>query len=321
VTSIEVLVIGAGVSGLTTAILLAESGLRVAVRTRELPRDTHSSAAGAIWGPFLATHQHLSKWSLETLAALRILAGDPDTGVKLLDGVEAARGTEPVSEPEAPEWITQLDGTPCPPGQLPKGFAYGWRFTAPVADMPAYLDHLTRRLAKAGGELTLGTVTSLADAVREAPVVVNCTGLGARELAGDDEVVPVRGQLVIVENPGIDRFFGEHAGDSGEPTYFLPHGDHVVLGSTAERGRADLGHDHRAAGAIVDRCAAVEPALRHARVLSHRVGIRPSRSSVRVEHVPVHGRSVIHNYGHGGSGVSLSWGCAREVVRMVHAVS
>jgi D-amino-acid oxidase len=185
--------------------------------------------------------------------------------------------------------------------------------------MPVYLDYLTTRLTDADGRLAQGAVTSLESAMRKAPIVVNCSGLGARHLARDTALVPVRGQLVVVENPGIDTFFGEHTHDAAEPTYFLPHGGHVVLGGTAEHGRADTRTDAEAAAAIVRRCAAVEPSLGRARVISHRVGIRPSRPSVRVEHVRVQGRSIMHNYGHGGSGFSLAWGCAREVVRMVQA--
>ncbi|HEY2792992.1 MAG TPA: FAD-dependent oxidoreductase, partial [Micromonosporaceae bacterium] len=68
------------------------------------------------------------------------------------------------------------------------------------------------------------------------------------------------------------------------------------------------------AAGIVARCAAIDPRLASARVLEHRVGLRPSRPSVRLEAVAQNGRTVIHNYGHGGSGVTLSWGCADDVV-------
>jgi len=311
---IDVLVIGAGVSGLTTAICLAERGLSVLVLARELPAETYSHAAGAMWGPCLADHERVPEWSRETLAVLKNLAEEPGTGVALLDGLEASRDDE-----EPPDWLTEIGYAECPPKELPDGFVRGWRYTAPVADMPVYLDYLGRRLRRTGGRIARAAVTSLEAAAPASAVVVNCAGLGARELAGDADVVPVRGQLVVVENPGIDMFFGEYSRGTNEPTYFIPHGAHVVLGSTLEPGRADTDDDAAAAAAIVRRCAAVAPALHNAPIVTHRVGIRPSRSQVRVERERLRSRHVIHNYGHGGSGFSLSWGCAREVVELVLA--
>jgi D-amino-acid oxidase len=315
-TEINVLVIGAGVSGLTTAICLAESGFKVLVRARELPDATHSNAAGAMWGPDFADHERLWDWGLETLDVLNHLARLPKTGVSLLNGIEASR-----VETKVPEWLTKLDGyTECLPVDLPDGYTCGWRYTVPVADMPVYLRYLWSRLEAAQGQVEYGVVTSLETVAPDGAMVVNCSGFGARELADDKELIPIRGQVVVVENPGLKTFFGEHWHERTEHlTYFLPQGRHVVLGSTYQEWRTDTDNDAEAAAAIVRRCAAVEPALRHARVLSHRVGIRPSRNKVRVERVRVGNRHVVHNYGHGGSGFSLSWGCAREVVELVKA--
>jgi D-amino-acid oxidase len=312
---IDVLVIGAGVSGLTTAVCLAERGLSVLVRARELPSETHSNAAGAMWGPSLADHQRVPEWSLETLAVLKDLAEEPGTGVVLLDGLEASRvDTEP------PDWIVGIGYDECPLAELPEGYVRGWRYNAPVADMPVYLEYLERRLLRTGARIARGTVTSLEGAAPTNAMVVNCAGLGARDLAGDTDVVPIRGQLVVVENPGIKMVFGEYSPGTTEPTYFVPHGNHVVLGSTLEHNRADTDNDAEAAAAIVRRCAAIAPALHNAPIVTHRVGVRPGRSQVRVERVPLGNRQVVHNYGHGGSGFSLSWGCAREVVELVAAV-
>jgi D-amino-acid oxidase len=310
----DVVVIGAGVSGLTTAVCLAERGLSVTVRARELPSETHSIAAGAMWGPYLASHERVTEWSRESLAVLKDLANESSSGVAMLDGIEVSR-----TDVEPPDRIVELGYVECPTAELPKGFLRGWRYAVPVADMPVYLEYLQRRFRAAGGRIMRGVATSLETVAPSGALVVNCTGIGARELVDDPAVIPVRGQLVVVENPGIKTFFGEYLEDTAEPTYFLPHGDHVVLGSTVEPGRADTEDDAAAAAAIVRRCAEVEPALFNARVLGYRVGIRPSRSEVRVERVRLGARHVIHNYGHGGSGFSLSWGCAQEVVDLALA--
>src|SRR5262249_18059211 len=144
----DALVIGAGVSGLTTAICLAEAGLRVHIWTAEPSQQTTSVAAGAMWGPYLVEPvDRVRVWSAHTLEVLRQLADDPATGVRLTSGIEASR--LPV---DPPEWADQLDGfRMCQPEELPEGFATGWRFTAPLIDMPTYLDYLERRFAVANG--------------------------------------------------------------------------------------------------------------------------------------------------------------------------
>jgi D-amino-acid oxidase len=89
----------------------------------------------------------------------------------------------------------------------------------------------------------------------------------------------------------------------------------VVLGGTADDTRADRQPDDEVAARILQRCVAIEPRLAGLPVLEHRVGLRPARARVRLEREG----TVVHNYGHGGAGVSISWGCAREVTRAVSA--
>ena len=313
----DVLVIGAGVSGLTTAVLLAEAGFRVQIRTGRPPPQSTSFAAGAIWGPYLVGHPHASTWSDRTLAYLTELARHYETGVRMVTGIEAAR-----KEADPPQWAIDIPGFQrCAAEWLPDGFVSGWRYTVPVVDMPKYLNYLVTRLTRAGVDITTDPLSSLADAVALASIVVNCAGVGARELVPDVGVYPVRGQLVVVENPGIDYFFAEHTEDVSDLTYFLPQGDHVVLGGSADADRLDPEPDLAMAEAIVRRCRAIEPMLDGVRVLQHRVGFRPGRARVRVELELVAGRPVIHNYGHGGAGLTLSWGCASEVRDLIRGLA
>jgi D-amino-acid oxidase len=309
----DVLVIGAGVSGLTTALTLARAGVQVRVRADCAPRDSTSFCAGAIWGPYLVSHDHIKQWSWQTFDVLEDLAAqqakDVPTGVRMVGGIEASRAPD-----VPPSWATQLpDFQMCSAAQLPDGFVSGWRYTAPIVDMPIYLDYLVARLEDAGGTIESGHVDSLRDASARAAITVNCAGFGARGLVPDDELTPVRGQLAIAENPGLDEFFAEYSEAADDLTYFLPQGDHIVLGGSAEPGEHEMRCDPDTIAAIVRRCEAIEPRLRGVRVLESRAGIRPSRPVVRVEHIRRGGRHVIHNYGHGGAGVSLSWGCAFEV--------
>ena len=315
----DVLVVGAGISGLTTAVCLAETGLAVTVRAERLPQQTTSSVAGAIWGPHLVERSHrASRWSRETLAALTALADDAASGVRMASGVEARR-----TAAEFPHW-GQVLGTvsPCDPAGLPDGFVAGWRYTAPVASMPVYLDYLVTRFRRAGGQVQASTVTSLADAARDTPAgaIVNCSGVGAHDLVPDPAVTPVRGQVVVAVNPGITEFFIAPSDASAELIYLFPHGDTILLGGTEQRGNWSLDPYPQAAQRILRDCATIDPRLATAQIITHRVGLRPARPQVRLEAERLDtGQLLVHNYGHGGAGITLSWGCARDVTELIRA--
>lgn len=311
-TDFDALVIGAGVSGLTTAVCLAEAGMRVRIWAAEPPEKTTSYAAGAMWGPYLVEPvDRVRVWSAQTLDVLRQLAIEPATGVRLVSGIEASR--KPV---EPPEWGDQLDGfRMCEPSELPDGFVTGWRYTAPLVDMLIYLGYLRGRLETAGGEIVIRRIDSFDEAIGVAPLIVNCAGIGARDLVPDADLTPIRGQLVVVENPGITEFFSEDTGLSPDLLHFYPQGETLVLGGTAQPCQWSREPDPDIAAAIIARCAEIEPNLRDVQVIEHRVGLRPTRPYLRVDKQQFNGAQVIHNYGHGGAGMTLSWGCALEAAQ------
>jgi D-amino-acid oxidase len=306
----DVLVIGAGVSGLTTGICLAEAGHGVTIRTASPPERTTSAAAGALWGPVrVGPKDRALSWAEHSLAILTKLADEPGTGVHIASGKEVTR-----TEPTLPYWSHLLPSMRmCHPAELPPGFAGGWHYTAPLATMPVYLGYLVTRFERAGGTLGLSPVTSL-DA---APLVVNCTGIGARDLVPDPGVTPVRGQVVIAENPGIEEFLISRDEPEPNTVYMFPHGDTILLGGTVEENAWELTPNPLIEERIVADCSVIEPRLRGVRILGRRVGLRPVRPEVRLEPERV-GESVVwHNYGHGGAGISLSWGCAAEIASRI----
>jgi len=312
-----VLVLGAGVSGLTTAVRLAEAGWQVRIRAERRPEETTSAAAGAIWDPIYADHPLVHQWSMRAYEVFRDLeaAGRPE--VCLVPGREASRKQIP-----SPDWARSLPGfRECVGEELPEGFLSGWRYTAPIIDMPPYLRYLEGRLTAAGGRLLIGRVATLEDAFAEDSIVVNCTGIGARELVPDPDLEPIRGQLVAVRNPGVTEFFAEHTEELEEMTYLLPQGDVLLLGGSADKGQSDPRPDPRVAAGIRERCIGIVPAIADAEILGHRAGIRPQRPEIRLEHENLGDRHLVHNYGHSGAGVSLSWGCADTVLDLLRELA
>ncbi|HEV2373379.1 MAG TPA: FAD-dependent oxidoreductase [Streptosporangiaceae bacterium] len=336
----DVLVVGAGVSGLTTGVCLAEGGRDVTIMAERPPSETTSSVAGALWGPHLVeTSERVARWARETLGVFGQLATDEATGVRIVTGVEATRAAE--RSPPGPAWLTGIARfRRCRPADLPPGFARGWRYTAPLVHMPTYLDYLAARFEAAGGRMDSGKATSLPGAAHDygASTVVNCTGAGAHDLVPDPALFPVRGQVVVADNPGLTDFFvglGDEHPDS--LVYVFPHSSGtVVLGGTEQPGDWNLAPSPAQARRILRACVAAEPRLAGVRVLAHQVGLRPCRPRVRLEAEPGQANGsangsggsagqpptpqhplVVHNYGHGGAGVTLSWGCAREAARVV----
>jgi D-amino-acid oxidase len=306
----DVLVIGAGVCGLTTGICLAEAGLSVTIRAAVPPDRTTSVAAGAVWGAVrVGPPERVLGWARTGLEVLSKLATEPGTGVRMASGKEVSR-----TPLEPYYWTSLLPGLrPCEQSELPDGFAHGWHYTAPIATMPVYLGYLRDRFERAGGTLEVAAVGSLADLAGAAPVVVNCSGVGARDLVPDPAVVPVRGQVVITANPGIEEFYISRDEEPPWIIYMFPHGDTVLLGGTNEEGAWDEEPKPDIAERIVAQCAVIDPRLHGVAILGHRVGLRPCRPEVRLESEPLGGGVLWHNYGHGGAGISLSWGCAGEV--------
>jgi len=310
------------VVGLTTAISLAEAGLGTRIVAEAPPGATTSAAAGAIWGPVrCGPPEQCYAWARTGLEVLSALAGEPASGVRQLSGREVC--SAPASPPAWTGLLSDLRVLRA--GDLPAGFVSGWAYTAPAVNMPVYLEYLLRRYTALGGSVSSGTVTSLASV--PAPAVVNCTGVGARSLVPDPSVVPVRGQVVVAENPGITEFYLDHGDsarkDSGaDYVYMFPHGDVVLLGGTAYEGASDWAPRPDVTARILRDCATVYPALRDARVIGERVGLRPVRPSVRLEAEPLPGgRTLWHNYGHGGAGVTLSWGCAADLTAALLAAA
>ncbi|HEX6618864.1 MAG TPA: FAD-dependent oxidoreductase, partial [Solirubrobacteraceae bacterium] len=270
------------------------------VVARDEPSATTSAVAAALWYPYRALPaERVTAWSAHTYSALAVLADVAGSGVRMLAGTE-------LLAPDAPDpwWREAVPGL--------ERTREGLRFVAPAVDMSIHLPWLVGRLRALGGTVERRYVASLDEL--DADAVVNCAGLGARELVGDASLVAVRGQVVRVAAPEVREWLLDQS-DPRRLVYVVPRENDVVLGGTADEGAEDRTPDAATTGAIRARCAALIPALRDAPVLDVAVGLRPARPAVRLE---AEGR-IVHCYGHGGAGVTLAWGCAGEVAALLGA--
>jgi D-amino-acid oxidase len=305
----RVTVVGAGVIGLSCAVRLLDAGHRVDVLARDLPRETTSAVAAALWYPYRAWPQErVLAWSRTTYATFAAIAAeDTASGVVLREGTEVvASGVR--EEPWWADAVPDLRETV----DVPAGYDGGWTFTTPVVEMPIYLGWLAEQVLAAGGSITRLNLHGLpCTGDGSATAVVDCAGMGAKFLAADPSVHPVQGQVVVVEQVGLERWWLD--GTAGGPTYVVPRSRDIVVGGTDVEGEWSRTPSPEVAGTILRRALRLVPELVGADVLGHRVGLRPARPEVRLERVG----DVVHCYGHGGAGVTLSWGCADEVAELL----
>jgi D-amino-acid oxidase len=306
----QITIVGAGVSGLTTGIRLLEQGLNVKIMSREMSPDTVSDTAAAWWYPFLVEPiKKTNKWSSETFDELLRLKN-----IEGLECITMRLGREYLEEEcDPPGWSLDIPHFRIlEKDEIVEGYEFGWEIEAPVIEMTHYMPWLLSRFEDLGGTVEFEEFSSVEDVPGD--LIINCSGLGARFLSNDDEVIPVRGQVIYIkQDPG----FGRYDQQPETLTYTIPRRDVTVLGGTAQKGDWDENIREKDTEYILSKCEALWPELDRKKIVGSAVGLRPSRYEVRLERENIGGRNIIHNYGHGGAGVTLSWGCADEVVKLV----
>jgi len=275
--------------------------------------------AAAVWFPTaVGPPDAVARWGASTYEVLAAEAAAGVPGVVMRESLVLYRDRES-ARPPLPAWADAVgDVRVAGPDEIPPGYAAGLRFVVPLVEMPLYLPHLHERVVAAGGRYVVRRVSALDDVLDLEPeVVVNATGMAAGALVGGDSVFPVRGQIVRVTNPGLQLSVRDEEHPGGR-AYVHPRANDCILGGTLEVGSWDAQPDPAETAAILDRCTDIAPALASSRVLESVVGLRPGRPQVRVGLdrvlLPV---PVVHNYGHGGAGITISWGCAQDVASLV----
>src|SRR6476469_248092 len=312
----RVAIVGAGVSGLTSAVLFAEAGCETAIFADEIGDETNSAAAAAMWYPYdVGAGAQIIPWALASYERFVELARQPETGVSITE-LRVFSRLGPITPPD---WARSFATHPIADSEIPSAFVSGFSIHVPLIETGKYLAYLTSRLTSGGGSLAGGMrFDRIEDVDLNFSVIINCAGIGARELVPDPEMEPHRGQVAIVQ-----KFDLPYAVVCDDPPlmYAIPRSSDCVVGGTNDVSD-DRRPDPRTTAQLISECERVlgrsTPSL-----IRERVGLRPGRSSgVRVAAEKLRdGRPVIHNYGHGGSGFTLSWGCAETVLELALAAT
>lgn len=327
----KVRVIGGGVSGLTTAILLAEhpSGrFDVEIVAEKIGGESLSRVAGALFFPYSVHHPNLEAWISRSLDAYRDLESVEAAGVRTVPGMELFE-----KKATAQSWMEQLPGFQ---SHLSNGgrrhaerYVDGCSYRVPVIEVPVYLQYLLERFDVGGKRVQRARLDSLDDVLDEKVIVVNASGVQARTLVPDPSVEPSLGQVVRIARGDIDHFVVDEM-STGQASYVVPRSDDCILGtidrpwSVEEQGYEPPPPDTAELHDIVARCSDLDCRVAGAEILDSYCGIRPNRAQVCVEVDAPRwemGQRVVHNYGHGGSGVTLSWGSATDAVSLVSELS
>ncbi|KAJ3008456.1 hypothetical protein HKX48_008511 [Thoreauomyces humboldtii] len=330
----RVTVLGAGVIGLTTA-------------------------AGAHWRSFAQKDDYrLQEWDEITFNALLRLCNVAGTGLMITPGMGDRKKPQdlvqnlPLTQISCAGyefWADEPDSWEDPffarfipkykrldKSSLPAKCQFGISYETVCINVPKYLLWLLTTFKGQGGTVVqrdVKHVDELIDAEDAAPVLINCTGYGARKLGGveDQHVYPTRGQTVHIRAAHVRHTVTQLGSAHEDFTYIIPRDDGiVVLGGTYQANNTSLEPDPETASSIVARCLAICPELslngNPLEIVNQKVGLRPTRvggtrceAEWRADSRTNDKVLLVHNVGHGGYGYQSSYGCAATVLRIVEA--
>ncbi len=308
----NIVVIGAGISGMATAYLLCEKKYHVSIYAREFSPNITSDRAAAFWFPYhIRNDKRGINWCRMSYQHYKQLAENPETGISMRILKKVIRTG---IEEEEPVWVDFMpEGTlrKMNADELQPGYAKGYAAIVPLIETQIFLPWLRKQLENSGVHFYKKDVQSFDEIKNEFDIVINCAALGSRKLCNDESLVPVRGQVALLApKNGMDIFL-----DNEKPLYVVPRKDAIIVGGTYEEGIDSETTEPATIEKLLKNAYEVFEDLKQQQVMGSWAGLRPYRADVRVEKEP--GTNIIHNYGHGGSGFTLSFGCAREVVSLI----
>ncbi len=306
-----VTVVGSGIIGLSSAIILQENGFKVTIISREDLDKTLSSKVGAVWFPFeIHPKEKANRWANLSYERYQLEAKH-ENGVSFIPFMTAYNSESNTEWTQTlPEGAVRKAKT----SELPKGVKMAFISKVPLAEPPLYLPYLFKLFIQNGGSFKKHDIKDLDELSSLDSLVVNCTGLGAKKLCEDDELYPMRGQILRCKKIDIPCFADSTR--KGALSYNLVRSEDCILGGTDYINDWNENPDEVDTQLILQRLKDVGLTSETPEILEEVVGLRPVRSEVRFEFDSAH-PNVFHNYGHGGAGFTVAWGCAIELAEII----
>ena len=301
----KITIVGAGISGLVTAYTLGKQKHTIKIIAKDFTPNITSDRAAAFWFPYhIRNDERGIHWCKRSYEVYKRLSEDSSSGVSMQKLLKVVR---PGVQEEEVTWFSFM-----PEGswrilgedEVPVGYATGYDVQVPLIETQIFLPWLMNELQQMNITIVEGEIRSF-DEITDVDVIINCSALGSQQLCNDKDLIPVRGQVGLL----APKIFGYIFLDNELPLYIVPRKDAIIIGGTYEAGVTDAVTETATIDRLFDNAYKVFPELRDQKIIGSWAGLRPYRPLVRVEREG----KIIHNYGHGGSGFTLAWGCAEEV--------
>ncbi len=308
----KIAIIGAGISGMSSAYMLMDKNYSITIYAKAFSPNITSNRAAAFWFPYhIRNDKRGIEWCHVSYQFYKQLANDGATGISMKQLVKVMRSNVDEEDAVWIDFMPQGSFRQMREDELQHNIAKAYDISVPLIETQIFLPYLEAQLKQNGILFIEKEIKNFDELTSANDIVINCAALGARQLCNDDELIPVRGQVVLL-SPRNDLPIYL---DNETPLYIVPREDAIIVGGTYEERIETETTEPAVIQKILNNAYNVFPHLREQKVTGSWAGLRPFRTEVRVEQEA--GTNIIHNYGHGGSGFTLAFGCAEEVMKLV----
>lgn len=306
----NIAIIGAGISGMSSALKLVEPGHTVSVFAKAFSPNITSNRAAAFWLPYhIRNDKRGIDWCRKSYDAYKQLSLDPSTGISMKTLVKFVADDVPEVDRTWKDFMPPGSYHPVEKNKLLPGFIEGDEAEVPLIETQIFLPWLQYQLKTKGVSFQQKEISNF-DELNSFDLIINCSGLGARSLCNDEQLIPYRGQVALLApKEGLPIFL-----DNEKPQYIVPRKDIIIIGGTYEENVWDETTEPGTIEFLLQKAFNIYPELKEQKYIGSWAGLRPHRHDVRLEREG----NIIHNYGHGGSGFTLAFGCAEDVVKLVN---
>lgn len=308
----NIAIIGAGISGMSTAYVLINEGYSITIYANEFSPGITSNKAAAFWFPYhIRNDKRGIKWCNTSYNYYHAFAKNQETGISIHQLIKVLRKGVEEEEPIWKDFMPDGSYRVITEKGLYQGMDKVYDIEVPLIETQIFLPWLKKQLEDKGAKFIRKGISNFEELKDDHDLIVNCSALGARKLCGDHSVVPVRGQVgLLAPGPSLPIYL-----DNEKPLYIVPRKDAIIVGGTYEVSEEAEITEPATIEQIFRNAYEVFPLLASQKVIGSWAGLRPYRPNVRVEKET--GKNLIHNYGHGGSGFTIAFGCAESVLEII----